>query len=44
MAEAFFEMKMYTACNSHYNKNKRITNPPDCRAREIKSEYNNKLK
>ena len=45
-AEAFFEMKIYTAHNSRYNYNEsnKITNPPDRRAKKIISAYNKKIK
>ena len=43
-AEVFFEMKTYTACNSPYNKNNKITKTSDRRANEITSAYINKFK
>ena len=43
-AEAFFEVKTYMACNSHYNKNNRTTKPPDRRAKEIMRKYSNRFK
>ena len=43
-AEAFFEVKTYTVCNSRCSKNNRIMKPPDRRAKEILSKYNNKFR
>ena len=43
-AEAIFEVKTYTACNSRYDHNMTISNAPNRRAKLITNEYNNKFK
>ena len=37
-------MKTYTVCNTCYNKNNKITRPPDRRGKAVLSEYSNKFK
>ena len=43
-AEAIFEVKTYTACNSRYNHNNTTTKPAERRAREISLSYKRKFK
>ena len=43
-AEAFFEVKTYTACKSRYKHNNETIKPPDRRAREITQSYRQRFK
>jgi len=43
-AEAIFEVKTYTACNSRYNHNNTTTKPAERRARKISLSYKRKFK
>ena len=43
-AEAFFEVKTFTACPSRYKHNNATTNPAEHRATEIEKEYIRKFK
>ena len=43
-AEAFFEMKTYTACKSRYQYNNTTRNPADRRATEVSGAYSSKFR
>ena len=43
-AEAFIEIKTFTACNSRYNHNNTRVNPADRRGREVSTSYKRNFK